>query len=223
MFSMPYKLLQLIFTKAVMRGIYRKALLLLSNTKFWDWLLLVVIPKIRFTTYYTNFRGWKYKQGYKKLEAGHILLCIDDKKLTTKLIGGTFTHAALCVNMDIKDQYEVAEMVAVGYEESEFFDLCRESTRVVIGKCTKWDPEYTKLVIDKCKSFTGTPYDTKFGMGAKALACSELIYHSDFEHRLESKLDDVAGLGIKYISPTGIFNSPNFEIVWDSDDAVEAA
>jgi len=172
--------------------------------------------------YYTSFRGWKYKRGHKLLQPGHILLCIDSQKLTTKLIGGTFTHAALCISKDDPDSGEIAEIVASGMEMAEFFDICRESTRVVIGKCTKWDIDYTHKVIAKCKTFSGVDYDTSFGFGVKSLYCSELIYHSDYEHRLEVKLDDIAGLGIKYISPTGILNSPNFEIVWDSDEEIKA-
>lgn len=215
---MFYNFLKIIFTKKVMREIYRRALLKLTNTKLWYWLLMKVIPYIRFTTYYTSFRGWKYKRGYAKLEPGHILLCIDKNKLTTKLIGGEFTHAALCVGKGEDSEYEIAEMTHSDFTRSQFYDIARESTRVIIGKCNKWDAKYIKEVIKKCKSFSDAKYDVHFKMGVKQLACSELVFHADFEHRLEAKLDDVAGLGIEYISPTGLFKSPHFEIVWDSDD-----
>jgi len=59
-------------------------------------------------------------------------------------------------------------------------------------------------------------------MGVKALYCSELVYQSDFERRLDVNLEDLAGLGRKYISPDGLYKAKNVRVVWDSDEVEEA-
>jgi len=189
----------------------------LMNTQAYGWMLKHVIPYIRFTTYYTSLRGAKYQDGYRKLEPGHIILTIDKKKLTSLLIPGDFAHAALCVSkFSTSGNYEIAEMTHTDYTKSYFFDLCKEADRVVIMKCHDWDEEYTKKVIAKCIEFEDAIYDVKFGFGVKALYCSELVYQSDFERRLDVNLEDLAGLGREYISPTGLYHANNIEIVWDS-------
>ena len=178
-----------------------------------------LIPSIRFTTNYTSLRGWKYQRGYKLLKPGDILLTIDHHKLTTILVPGLFSHAAMCVAKG--DEWEVSEMTNTDYTYSCFFDICKESDRVVIMRCKDFDEEYTKKVVNKCKSFKGTKYDVEFNLGIKALYCSELIYHSDFEHRLHVSLEDIASIGREYISPTGLFKAKNVDVVWDSDTEKE--
>lgn len=199
----------------------KKIILWLMQTETYSWLLKHVIPYIRFSLYYTSFRGWKYKRGYKKLKKGHIILTLDKKKLTSLLIPGNFSHAALCVDKGPDSEWEVSEMTHTDYTKSCFFDICKESDRVVIGTCGDWDDEYIdKVLIPACKSFEGAKYDSNFELGVKALYCSELIYQSDIEKRLKYDLDDLAGIGRPYISPDGISKSPNFKVVWDSDDEI---
>lgn len=196
----------------------KKLILWMMQTRFYQWLLISVIPFIRFTTYYTTLRGWKYRRGYKLLQPGHILLAVDRKKLTTLLIQGDFTHAALCVGKN--SEWEVSEMTHHDYTRSTFFDIAKESDRVVILKCKDWDWEYTGRVIAKCLTLTNAKYNTQFIFGIPALYCSELVYVSDFEKRLQVNIEDLAGLGRQYISPTGLFHAKNCEIVWDSDKEV---
>ncbi len=198
-----------------MKKIYRKFVFWLFQTKLYEWLMLHVIPYIRFTTYYTSLRGWKYLRGYKLLKPGDIILTVDRKKLTSVMVPGDFSHAALCVGKDV--EWEVSEMSHTHYTRSAFFDLAKESDRVVILRCRDWDQEYTAKVIAACKGLSGARYDTLFAMGVKALYCSELVYQSDCEKRLKVKLDDVAGLGVKYISPDGRYKATNVELIWDSD------
>lgn len=198
----------------------KRILVWFMNTRAYSWLLKHVIPYIRFTTYYTSLRGAKYKAGYAKLRPGHIILTLDRKKLTSMLIPGGFAHAALCLNKSV-GSYEIAEMTHTDYTKSYFFDICKEADRVVILKCTAWDAEYTKKVIAKCRTFEGAVYDVQFAFGVKALYCSELIYQADFERRLQVNLEDLAGLGREYISPTGLFNAKNVRIVWDSDEELQ--
>ena len=206
----------------IFKSIYRKALVWLTETKAYKWLLLHVIPFVRFSMYYTTIRGWKYHRGYARLEPGHIILTKDNNKLTTLLIGGEFTHAALCVgiNSESKINFEIAEMTHHNYTKSHFFDLCKEADRVVILECTDFDSEYVEQMIEKCLTFQDAAYDTEFSLGVQALYCSELVYQADFERRLKVDLSDLAGLGREYISPTGLYQAKNVVVVWDSEGEV---
>ena len=197
----------------------KRFLLWLMQTRLYTYLLLHVIPYVRFTTYYTSLRGWKYLRGYRLLKPGDIILTLDRKKLTTLLIPGEFSHAALCVGKDC--DFEVAEMTHTNYTMSTFFDICKESDRVAVIRCRDWDPAYTQKVIEKCKSFKDAKYDVGFYLDIRALYCSELVFQSDFQYRLQCNLTDLEGLGRPYISPTGLWNAyakgRNADLVWDSD------
>jgi hypothetical protein len=92
--------------------------------------------------------------------------------------------------------------------------MCKESDKLAIIRCKDWDPEYILKVIEKCKTFEGCLYDNEFEFGVKALYCSELVYQSDFEKRLQVNLEDLAGIGRPYISPYGLFIAKNIEIIW---------
>lgn len=223
----------------MLKKIKSRLLLAFMQTRVYSWLLLHVIPYIRFTTYYTSLRGWKYIRGYALLRPGDIILCLDRKKLTALLIPGDFSHAALCVGKAQGDnpqppnplirgqikgestEWEVSEMTHTNYTKSCFFDICKESDRVAILRCKDWDPEYVKNVIAACESFDNAVYDIKFDLGVQALYCSELVYQSDFERRLDISLDDIEGLGRQYISPTGLSKAKNCDWIWDSDREVK--
>lgn len=192
-----------------------KFVLWLMDRDIYNFALKNVIPYIRFTTYYTSLRGWKYHLGYKLLKKGDIILTQDKKKLTTVVIGGEFAHAALCVAKD--GLFEVAEMTHTDYTKSCFFDLCKEATKVTVVRCTGWDEEYTEKVVEECLKHEDATYDNKFQFGVKALYCSELVYLSDIEKRLKVSLEDLAGIGRPYISPYGLFLAENVEIVWESE------
>ena len=194
----------------------RKLKLRFMQTNLYAWLVKNVIPYIRFTTYYTSMRGKKYHRIYDAVKPGHIILTIDKRKLTTMLIPGEFAHAAVCVSKDT--EFEVAEMTHTDYTKSTVADLCFEADRVVVLECTKFDKEYTKKFINNTLSFEGTLYDDQFELGIKALSCSELVWAADDECRLEASLDDIAGLGRPYISPTGLFEAKNVKVIIDSKD-----
>jgi len=186
------------------------------QTHFYSWLLLHVIPYVRFTTYYTSLRGWVYQRGYALLQPGDIILTLDKKKLTSLLIPGDFSHACLCVDKGV--EWEVSEMTHTNYTKSAFFDICKESDRVVILRCKDWDLDYKLKVIDMCRSFKDATYDTRFDLGVKSLYCSELVYQSDYKRRLQISLEDIEQIGQPYISPTGLSKAKNCEWVWDSDN-----
>lgn len=199
-----------------------------------------VIPFVRFSLYYTSYTGRKHFEGYTLLRPGHIILTVDRKKLTSLLIPGTMTHAALCVakaSDDLgkvyndADFFEVAEMTHKNYTKSWWFDICKESDRVVILNCNDWDVDFRHKVIAHCKQLTGAKYDVIFQLGVEALYCSELIYECDrrateaegrssmfHQTRLKVDLSDLAGLGREYISPDGLLFAENVTCVFDSDD-----
>jgi hypothetical protein len=199
----------------MLNKIWKKILLWLMKTKFYKKLLINVIPYIRFTTYYTTMKGSTFHKMYKILKPGQIILTIDKKKLTTLLIPGEFSHAAFCVSKDM--EWEISEMTHTHYTKSTFADVCFQSDRVLILECKDFDEAYINKMIDKCKSLSGAEYDTDFSLGIEALYCSELIYQSDFEKRLQISLEDLAGLGKPYISPTGLLKALNCQIIYDTE------
>lgn len=204
----------------IKKAIYRKLILMLFETKLYKWLILNVIPYIRFTCYYTSFRGWKYMRGYQHLQPGDIVLTNDKWKLTSLLIPGEWSHAALCVNKS--HEFEIAEMTHTNFTKSTFFDLCKEATRVSIWECPDWDLEYTyKVVIPTCLSFENTLYDICFEKGFEALSCSEMVYESDKEKRLGASDEDILGLGMPYVSPTGLSKATNIRCKWDSNNETQ--
>lgn len=203
-----------------MKSVYRVFIEWLMTTVAYRFFLMKIVPFIRFTTYYTSLRGWKYRRGESLLRSGHILLSVDRKKLTSLLIPGTFTHASICIEKD--DQNEIAEMTHKNFTYSTFFDICKEADRVVILRAREWDGQYINKIVSAVKSLEKSNYDVAFNLSIEALYCSELIYQADklVGPRLNLDLTDLAGLGRPYLSPDGLFASKSFDIVWDSDREV---
>ena len=167
---------------------------LVMRTKFYSWLVRDVIPYIRFSTYYAlpsnpNFLKWGAlaNKGYAKLDIGDIILTVDDKKLTTKIITAATardkkldfvpSHAAICVSKDGK--FEVAEMTHSDFTKSTWNDICYESTHVKIIKCGSWSKEYIQGMMTLIPYLESVKYDQLFKMGVESLSCSELPYAMD--------------------------------------------
>jgi len=186
------------------------------QTKFYAFLLKRVIPYIRFTTYYTSLRGVKYHKLYDLLQAGDVILSLDRKKLTTLLIPGEFSHACMCVS--VNRAWEISEMTHTDYTKSTFFDVCKESDRVVIMRCKLYDDNDIEFAIERCRSFKDASYDLEFDLGVQELYCSELVYQSYADNFLGVNLEDLVGLDREYISPTGLYNGNNLEVIIDSDN-----
>ena len=187
----------------------------LMTTKLWKHVLMKIIPFIRFSMYYTDFTGVQYNALNKVLHPGDVLLCIDKRKLTTKLIPGEFSHAAMCISRD--GVWEIAEMTHHNYEKSCLFDVCKQSDRVVILR-PQLPLGQINSAIDKCKSFEGVDYDITFSLGVEALYCSEMVYESYSENALGVNISDLLGLGKPYISPSGLYTAKHLEVVIDSAD-----
>lgn len=188
----------------------------IMQTEFYRYMLKHVIPYIRFSTYYTNLRGVKYHKLYNVLQPGDVILTVDKKKLTTLLIPGEFSHAAMCVSLD--GAWEVSEMTHSDYTKSCFFDICKESDRVVVMRCKEITDKQLVSAIDKCKSLEHAKYDSEFSLGVAALYCSELVYVSYHDNIIKASLEDFAGLGRPYISPVGLYHAENLKVVADSDN-----
>lgn len=203
-----------------MQFFYKQFLIWLISTKFWSWLLLDVIPYIRFSNQPTKIRGHIYNQGYAVLKAGDVILSRDNKKLTTWLITGKtgWTHASLCVGklMPTDIGCEVLEMDRKGQVQSDFFDICHEADRVAIYRCTDFTEDYIPKVIARCLSFKNVAYDVTFSMDPTKMACSEMVWDADFENRMKVDLTDDAHIGRPFISPNGLSKGKNMTLVWDS-------
>ena len=195
----------------------KKILIWLTNTKAFSALLLKIIPYIRFSVYYTPFRGNKYNDAYKLIKRGDYIVMRDAAKATTLLIGGDWGHAGMFMGKVTEGaRYEVAEMTHHNYTKSDFFDICKESSDIAIFRCKDFTPEYIDEMLNKCKSFEDAQYDVGFEMGVRALYCSELVYQADFERRLQVNLADLHALGRQYISPVGLSKALNVECIYDS-------
>ena len=193
----------------------------IMKTKPFNWFLTKVFPKIRFSTYYTTMRGWKYLDGYKHLQLGDIIVTTDNKKASTVVIGGKWAHAGFCLGLNKNnDNYECAEMTSRNFTWSHFSDMCFEADHVAIYRCTDFDPEYINHMIDLCKSLKDAKYDNQFESVDKEFYCSELIYVIDFEQRLKLPTEILEATGEEYVSPTGLTLATNVYCVWDSDNSI---
>ena len=186
------------------------------NSRLFSFIVLRILPYMRFSNYYTDIRGWTYKRGYRLLRPGDIILSTDRHKLLSYMVPGDFAHAALCVDKGGDVEFEVAEMTKSHFTRSTFYDVCKEADIVVILRCLDWDPAYVRKVIEKCRSFEGVQYDVTFSPETDKLYCPQLITASDVENRLDVQPDALPFLGRPYVSPTCLYEAANVEVIWDS-------
>ncbi len=182
----------------------------LTQTRIYLFIVKNILPYARLSWGHTRMTGKKYREGYKLLRPGYIILSSDEKRISSFLTPGDLDHAALCVDTGSGCEYEIGEMTHTGYTKSLFFDICHTSDRVVILDCLDWDDDYKQLVIGCCKLQVEKQYDFQFQLDSMALYCSELVFYCDIEQRLNTVVKD-------YILPQDIYNSSNVEVIWDSD------
>lgn len=171
---------------------------LLVKFKLVRWMLSKILPHIRFSTGYAKFGS---KDFYKLLTAvcpGDFLLSVDRSKLSTYLIPGYWSHAAVVVGVPGSGT-EIAEMVAGGFKRVGLFDFCKESDDVVLIRVWK-TRDHQNQIIKKCLSLSGAKYDLEFEHGDLEYYCSELCAASDDRDTLNIKNKPV-------INPDDIFNS----------------
>ena len=181
------------------------------HTRFYNWLLRRVLPGIRLSTKYAKINGRQFEQFASKLIPGDIVLCSDYRKLTSYLIGGQWSHAAIYAGGS-----SIFEMIGSGFNVIHVYDFCKESDRVCILRCNDFDYQYAIEFTRTASLFQGCDYDREFKLGVEALYCSELVVASDFEKRLDVDYSDFAGIGRPYISPQGLYEAKNCTIIYDS-------
>jgi len=198
-----------------MGNLYTKLILGIMDSDFYHWFAFRVFPYLRFSNYYSEIEGWQYKRAYDLLKNGDMILATDKKKASALVIGGDLKHVGICV--DKHSEWEISEMTHVGYRKSTFFDMCKESDIIVVVRGKRFDDDYIKNVfIPNVKSYENVGYDLSFEFGVKALYCSELVYVSDVEKRLNLDTSDLVGIGREYVSPQAIFDTDQIEVIYDS-------
>src|SRR4030042_1941644 len=118
-------ILIILFLVSFLTYLKRKYVLLhLMEWSLYIYVVKNIVPYIRFSLYYPSFTGKQYHQAYKLLKPGDIILSRDDWKLSTFLIPGQMPHASLFIGKknNLLD-YEVAEMINIGFNKCDFFDL----------------------------------------------------------------------------------------------------
>lgn len=215
-------ILRSIVARYLMKKLKTLLLVWLTKTKIYKFFLKRIIPYLRLSTYYSDMRGWRYHKGYKLLRPGDIIVTRDNLKLTSYIIGGEWAHAGICVSKD--KVFECAEMTHSDFTKSTFADMCFEASDVAILRNPGWDSADVQAFINSCLDKENAKYDVQFRLGEEEfLYCSELVYDcaKDTKRPLKVKLDDLAHLGRKYVSPTGLWNSEDLEIVWRASDEIK--
>lgn len=197
-----------------LRKTYGKIIMWIMKRKLYFFFLRRVVPFIRFSMSYTKLKGWQYHKLYSILEPGDIIVTIDRKKLTSLLIPGEFSHAAMCVSKD--GIWEVSEMTHTDYTKSCFFDICKESDRVVILGLKDATPSEQGGAIAVCKSLQQVKYDMRFLLGIEALYCSELCLVCWGNEKLKADTSDFAGIGQPYVTPTDLYEAEGVYVKADT-------
>ena len=181
----------------------------------YHWTARVILPRVRWRFRKPNLPAMTRITGWSKLRPGDFLLSRKRGYLNALLTPGYWKHAGL-----VLDNGFIAEMTANGFGLVSFDEFCH-ADRVAAFRCLDWDEEYIrKVVIPTCLSFENKDYDDLFELGVKALYCSELIYESDPERRLDVNLSDLKGLGRQYVSPQDLAEIRNGQKVWNSEVSV---
>lgn len=227
------------FFEKLFKKIKQHTIFWLMDTPFWFNLLKYTVPFIRLTTYYPHMKRFVFQTLYRKLQAGDILFQIDDQKLTAKVIGGEWSHVGICVDKG-EGKVEVVDMTHEDFRQTDFFQFCAESSRVAIGRVVdeRWTPEYNEQFIQNVWEEKDSKYNFAFrakekvdprkqgpttkngGKVYKFNYCSQLPMAADTADIIDANWEDLAGLGVPYISPTGLFHAKNIQIIADSNDLV---
>lgn len=197
---------------------HKKLIIWLMKTKLYKWIVLKLIPKLKYPTIHTKLNGQTYNLFYEILKPGDVLLSKNKWSMSSLLVPGDFSHAAFCVSKDGKN--EIIEAVAQGVRTVTFYDFYKDCSDIAIlrGSGELFTPGYIARMCHKAIYFYNnrTGYDYMFEFGVDALYCSELIAHIDFDQKFGFSYMDLAGLGRYYISPTGILHGKNIEVIVDS-------
>lgn len=221
---------------SLFQKIYRQVMYKVLDSNAWYRILKYTIPFIRLTTYYPQLKkDLIFVELYRNLEPADILFQVDDKKLTTIGIGGEWSHVGICVGKG-EGKVEIVDMTHIGFRKIDFFTFCKESTRIAIGriKDDRWDKEYKELFLSMVWLEEGSEYNFTFRAkekhdprkhgptnkdGVKVHKfnyCSQLPMVADIDDIIDANWEDLAGLGVPYISPTGLYKAKNLEVIIDT-------
>lgn len=193
----------------------KKIYIWVASSWAWQFLLTWIIPAIRFGG--KPITDAQIQELSSVIQKGDCILLKDPKKLSHILIGGTWSHAAICTSF-LDDQYPVfGEMGHAGFQEVNIKKLVGYSTKIAVIRPKDADFTYMKLMGEEARriGLLSIGYDFIFSLGEKSLYCSELVYLADYHKLYQANLDDLAGLGHPYISPDGLYKAKGAKIVFE--------
>ena len=214
------------------KTVYRHTIFWLMGTNLWFNLLKYTVPFIRLTPYYPKLRRFVFQKLYNILEPGDLIFQVDEKKLTAVAIGGEWSHVGVCVDKG-PGRVEVVDMTHEDFRQTDFFEFCKESTRIAIGRVDdpRWNAGEFILNVweeeDSVYNFQFRAKERTDPRGTQPVVhkgrkvhkfnyCSQLVTTADRKNIIEVNWEDLAGLGIPYVSPTGLAKASNVKIIGDS-------
>lgn len=205
---------------------------LLDSTLYYN-LVKYTVPFLRLTPYYPKLKRLVFQKLYNKLQPGDILFQTDAKKVTAIAIRGDFTHVGICVAKG-EGIVEVVDMTHENFRQTDFFEFCKEATRVAIGRVRdpRWDVEtFIKNVWEEQDSVYNFTFRAKERIDPRGTQppvykgkkiykfnyCSQLVTTADRDNIIDVNWEDLIGLGIPYVSPTGLSKAKNLQIIADTE------
>lgn len=211
------------------KTIARKTLLWATQTDAYKYFLKNILPKMQFRKkkYSKEFLHFKHLQLVTALNErfrdiryaqGVVISTRDSSKISGLLVPTDLDHTAIISHWNEKESdFEIIQALGEGVVTSLLRELCTSCEGFVAHIGEDWDYDYTKLMVEKAKTFIGKPYDGSFQFGIEALYCSEIVYLADFEKRVRYDTSDFAGIGQQYISPKGITEGVGMIKLFDTE------
>lgn len=170
--------------------------------------------------------GKDYYKAWPKLKPGAIFLTKIRGDLTSYIIPGYWSHAAIYAprtNATVDEM--VMEAEGPGVLQTDLVSFMTSKDELVILEPLVSDAIKARAA-EIATSQLGMPYDYAFDFhmsGQKAFYCSELVWWSYAQACLEAKVEcpfePEMELGVPTISPDNIYASLNFHVVYDSRKA----
>ena len=199
--------------KSMIRSTFNSTVSSIMKSKPYEWVALGVVPYIRFNTSVTDMRGKHAAKILKQARPGDFILCSDKKKLISSIVPGNLTHAAL-----IGENHNAFEMTQKNFKVEHILDILYQADYAVLCRIKGIDSDYASKMVERAKTFSDAKYDVKFEIGRDELYCTELIYHADFEHRLE--VEPSTMFGKKRVPADDLFFAKNCEVIYSSSDKI---
>ena len=198
-----------------MKTLLRKLLLSIMSTWVWRYVLTWWIPAIRFGGKPLNEEVIAEIQSV--IQVGDCILMKDPYKLSNILIGGQWSHAAICTQYITLLGPIISEMGHAGYQELRLQKALSNSKHVAILRPKGRTVDYAlEMAADaRWLGLACQGYDFSFSHGESSLYCSELVALADRLGLYKADPSDLAGLGHEYISPDGLYKAKGAVIVYE--------